>query len=552
MRTTSLVLFLFAAAVPASAQEFEKAKAEFKQAVLAMHETRVATAAAAVAKSDSREAVDVLLDGYGMTANQIKQLWGEKIRWIREADANSDIEWDNGPMGSRPKPSSQNTYGKLLEAQRGGREVEEKIMHVEAVKDKIVEALATFKSDAAVKQLAAKMKNDSSWDRRAGVAEALGRIDHPDAVPSLTQQLGKDSEAGVKVACIDALKAKKAGTPEAVAAISEALKSEFWQVKYAAAVALRTIGAKDGIEPIIEALKGAEGRIKHEFNDALVALTGVDKHGDYATWRAWFDQNKDAVKGGSYQPKPEEKPGGREGGTTTFYGIPIKTKNVVFVLDCSGSMAWDSEWKEGPKEDTPTGGGAAPDDKVGKPEGKRKIDIARWQLRRCLVSLPEGTEFNLIFFSTSFTIMSEKMVKMNSSTRKMALEFVQKLVPEGGTNIFDPMEKAFTFASAGEMKDKLAKGGIDTVFLLTDGMPNQGQITDAAGILAKLKEMNKVKKLVINTIGAFSSNPPVMVQANEKEEGEKLLKQMADDHGGVFLNASNGSPSPKGAGSGKK
>ncbi|MBI2930324.1 MAG: HEAT repeat domain-containing protein [Planctomycetes bacterium] len=521
-------------ATAALAQDFDKAKAEFRHALLSMHETRVRDAAQRIALSDCREAADALLDGYGITAQQIKQLWVEKVRWIREADSNSDIEWETTSQGSRPTERSMAKFLKLTQAQDKGKDVEKRIMRVEAVKRHIVDALATFRGDEAVRELIAKMKGDSSWDRRAGVAEVLGRVDHPAALPALLEQLKRDAEPGVRIACIDGIRSKKSPSPEAVAAVCEQLKHEFWQVKYAAATALQALGSKEAVEPLIEALKQLDGRLKHDVNAALVALTGVDKHGDYATWRSWYDANLDAVAGGTYAPTPDEKPAAERGGTT-FYGIPVKSKNVIFVLDCSGSMMWDSEWSA--PDATPTGSG---EDKYGKPDGHRKIDIARWQLRRCPAQLPDGTEFNLIFFSSSWRIMSEKMVKMSASTRKLALDFVDRLQPEGGTNIYDPLEKAFSFAAAGELKDKPAKSGVDTIFLLTDGMPNSGQISDPSAILSKLRESNRLKKIAINTIGVFSSHAPIPEQANEKEEGERFLKQMADEHGGVFVDASGG------------
>ncbi len=547
-----VIAVLFIAILAPQAQEFEKARAEFKAAVAQMHEVNVRDAAQRVARSDHKDAVDVLLDGYGTTAAQIKMLWAEKVRWIREADANSNIEYETTDQGSRPTAGSTNKFLKLMEAQAKGKEVEQKIMRVEAVKREIVVALGGFKSDASVKQLATKLKADANWDRRAGICEALGIIDHAEAVPMIVEQLRTDKEAPVKVACIDALRTKKARAPEIVALICEQLKNEYWQVKYAAAIALKDAGGRDGIESLIDALGTADGRLKSEFNDVLVALTGVDKHGDHAAWKSWFDQNRDVVKAGTYQPKPEEKPGAvGDRGTTTFYGIPVKSKNVIFVLDCSASMLWESEWKAptdgGGSAPTATGagGGAAPEDKHGKPDSNKKIDILRWQLKRCMAQIPEGTEFNLITYGATVHLMSEKMLKMNESVRKQAIAFVDKIVAEGGTNTFDSLEKAFSMAADGAQNEKLDKKGADTIMLFSDGMPSAGQIQEPGAICAKIRDMNRTKKIIINTVGAFSSNPPAQLQANEKQEGEKFLSQLAQENGGAFVNTAVGDSKPK-------
>jgi len=530
-----LLLLSLVAAATAFAQDEKSAKA-FKEAVLSMDASSVARAAADVAKADGKDAVDTLLDGYGICAMQLKQLWAEKQKWQQEVRKYSsfEVDWSRNPP--IVMAGDVNEYQKWQAATKEAQAVEKKIMSVEAVKREIVTALGTFKSDASVRELVSKLKNDSNWTRRAGIAEALGQIAHAESVPALLDRLKGDSEAGVKVACLDALRAAKAKGADAVAAIGAALKSEYWQVSSAAALALRSLGkdAKDAVEPLIEALKAADGRLKHELNDALVAITGVDKHGDPAAWRAWFEANRESVARGEYKPKAGEAPADQKG-STTFYGIPVKSKNVIFILDRSGSMAEPSEWDIPPDVAT-GGGGAGPDIKK---EGDRKIDIARWQLKRTLATLQDGVMFNLVFYNHEWKIMSESMVKLSTSTRRTAYDFIDKLDPVGGTNIFDPIEKGFTFAGAGE---KVAKGGVDTIFLLTDGLPNSGQVPNADDIVKKVRDMNRAKKLVINTIGVFSTSkgPRPAGAPDEATEGSKFLKTLADENGGMFVSAMKG------------
>src|SRR5213079_96840 len=122
-------------------------------------------------------------------------------------------------------------------------------------------------------------------------------------------------------------------------------------LKISAAHALRAIGSLSAVEPLVDAIANAEGRLKIEFNEVLASLTGVNKHGDAAAWKAWFDANKDAISKGSYSAKSSEPgaPPGRAQTTVTFYGIPVESKSVIFVLDRSGSMMEPSDW-EGSKD----------------------------------------------------------------------------------------------------------------------------------------------------------------------------------------------------------
>lgn len=520
---TSLLIALIAAVL--APEDLEKARADLKKAVVALNHEGVEDAVKRVAGADGKRAVEILLEGYSECAKALKLQWDEKLKVIAE---NQNAE----------------RYDRALD--RKGQAVEVEIRKIEALKRQIVQALAAFRSDGAVQGLIADLKKTGSgdWTRRAGVAEALGQIDHVDAVKALIDVIFKDPEPAVRVAAMDGLRAKNAKSPEAVAVLILMLTHESWQVKSTAVATLQAFDAKEATENFIEALGKNDGRLRMEINDALIRFTGVDKHGDAPTWKAWWDANKEDFKLGIYKPAKGEGAGGQGVPMTTFYGIPVKSKHVVFILDRSGSMKEPSEWEVPP--DVATGPGVPGSDI--KKTGDRKIDIARWQLKKALAMLPDGTEFNLIFYNHQWTSMAETMVKLNPTTRKQATEFIDSLDPAGRTNIYDPLERGLMFAPggmAGEKAPKAApgpgktvatgdrseKGYADTVFLLSDGLPNTGQIPDPDGIIAKVKELNRTRKVTVNTIGVFAAN------GRESEGGGRLMKQLADDSGGIYTSA---------------
>jgi hypothetical protein len=535
---TSLALSLLLSLAPDS--DFEKARTDFKKALADLSVSAVREAADRLASSDQKTAVDALLDGYGTCATLIKSLWGDKIKAIQQKEANAHFRVNMKTNPPTIQQGDEQIYLKYQEAEKASQAVESKIMRIEECKRGIVKALGRFKGEASVKELLKELSGNSNWQKRAGVAEALGQMSHAEIAAALAEAVKKDSEPQVRIAAMDALRELKASAPEVVAAVVEQLKSEYWQVKSTAAAALRALGAREAVEPLIEAMAKNEGRLRQDFADALAGLTGVNKHLDPAAWKAWWDANKEAVLKGAYKPAAGDvaSDDAPKGGTT-FYGIPVTSKNVVFILDRSGSMAEPSEW-EIPK-DVATGGGSKEPPDV-KKEGDRKIDIARWQLKRTLAMLPEGTEFNIIFYSHEWTILSEKMVRLTASTRRTAYEFIDRLDPFGPTNIYDPLEKGLSFASTGAMAEKIAKSGVDTIYFLTDGMPNAGQVPRADDILVKVRDLNKTKKVKIHTVGVFTSpKVPQPAQANEAELGGKFLRQLAEENGGKYTDAGTGS-----------
>jgi hypothetical protein len=529
-----LVALALLGLVPLPDAELDKARADFRKALSDLRPAEVRDAADRLAATNQKAALDALLEGYGKCATGIKALWGDKIKYLTDREANGDFKIDlktNPPSIVR---SDVPKYERYLEADKLSRATEAKIMGIEACKRGIVQAMGKFRSDASVKDLVHEVAAGADWQRRAAAAEALGQIEHKDVLPALIDALKNDKEPAVRVALVEALRAQKNPASEVVAALAAQLQSEFWQLKSAAAFALQALGSKEAIEPLIEALPKNEGRLRADLNEALVGLTGTDKHGDYAAWKSWWAANREAVAKGTWKAAEGEGAGSsRKNATTTFYGIPVESRCVIFVLDRSGSMVEPSDW-EAPKE-TATGAGAEPGGDI-KKAGDRKIDIARWQMKKCIAQMPEGAEFNVIFFSHEFVVLSDKMLRISATTRKQAFEWIDKLDPFGGTNTFDALEKALSYASTGTAGEKLQKGGVDTIFLMTDGLPNSGQVPEAKDIVVRIRELNKIRKVKIHTVGVFtvSSGANAKQELKEKEEGTKFLKQLADENGGRF------------------
>jgi hypothetical protein len=185
-----------------------------------------------------------------------------------------------------------------------------------------------------------------------------------------------------------------------------------------------------------------------------------------------------------------------------FAGIELTGKRVVFLVDMSGSM-------ELVDPDT-----AAPLKWQGVREAVAKI----------MNSLPDLEKFQIILFAerTFFPfgddgrwIDFDAKTSVDSATKALA-----KTRPEGGTNMYTAFEAAF----------RLRGSGLDTIYLLSDGLPNVGEpLTEAQAASLKETEKGEIlgkhirKKLKeiwnrpgagrarvrINSIGFFYESPDV-------------------------------------------
>lgn len=113
-------------------------------------------------------------------------------------------------------------------------------------------------------------------------------------------------------------------------------------------------------------------------------------------------------------------------------------KDIVFVLDTSGSMA---------------------------DEGK--MEKARSALLFGVKALREGDRFNVINFAGEEHLMESRLTPASTAGKRRGEEFVQKLRPNGGTNINDALRAALRQFDSSDRPKLLV--------FMTDGLPTVGE-----------------------------------------------------------------------------
>uniref|UniRef100_A0A2R9C106 Inter-alpha-trypsin inhibitor heavy chain 4 n=1 Tax=Pan paniscus TaxID=9597 RepID=A0A2R9C106_PANPA len=147
-----------------------------------------------------------------------------------------------------------------------------------------------------------------------------------------------------------------------------------------------------------------------------------------------------AVSGGSIQI---------ENGYFVHYfapeGLTTMPKNVVFVIDKSGSMSG------------------------------RKIQQTREALIKILDDLSPRDQFNLIVFSTEATQWRPSLVPASAENVNKARSFAAGIQALGGTNINDAMLMAVQLLDSSNQEEQLPEGSVSLIILLTDGDPTVGE-----------------------------------------------------------------------------
>ena len=180
--------------------------------------------------------------------------------------------------------------------------------------------------------------------------------------------------------------------------------------------------------------------------------------------------------------------------------IPVMPKDIVFVLDASGSMRGE------------------------------KMEQARKGLQLCLEQLQPKDRFEIIRFSTEAESLFGETVPADGSRLAKAGEYISSLEPIGGTNMEEALGQVLHLAKA----SAAAKRPLYVV-LITDGKPTIGETDDVTLVDKFLKENDLHTRIF--TIGIGSElNARLLDRLTDKTRGfrtyvyagEKLDLKLAD------------------------
>jgi len=373
----------------------------------------------------------------------------------------------------------------------------------------------------------------------AGSAEALrGRVPavrvaglRAAPLDALRGVLHDDDDARVRMHALGAMLAKPVG--EVAPDVIRALGDGAWNVRAIAIEACVRGGLVEAVGAMIDAREREKGRLEGDLDEALHRLTGVEFLGDLAMARKWWEANRERVEGEAAardgtavigSPWGWERPAaaaaaaaGEERETSAFYGIPIVSRRMLFVIDISKSMESAAEARPGPT----TGRKSA----YPAPKDDTKIEIAKWQLHRAIEALPDDAVFNVIVYSESYSAWSDGMEGASKRNKAKAHRYVDALTPNGVTNLADPLDEAFDRAGLPVLAEwkKQREMAVDTIFLLSDGDPNRGRIARLDDLLADVAARNPPGLVTIHCVGIGES------------AGSSFLQELARQNRGRYV-----------------
>jgi len=169
----------------------------------------------------------------------------------------------------------------------------------------------------------------------------------------------------------------------------------------------------------------------------------------------------------------------------------IVNKDIVFVLDTSGSMA-----EEG------------------------KIEKARKALLFGVRTLRDGDRFNIISFAGEEHLMERSLIAADGGGKRRGEEFINRLQPSGGTNINDSLSAS--------LKQFEQNNRPKMLVFMTDGNPTIGE-TRIEKIISNLKTEKKVEVRIFPFGFGYDVNTTLLDRLGSENDGLSDYVQPKED-----------------------
>jgi hypothetical protein len=228
--------------------------------------------------------------------------------------------------------------------------------------------------------------------------------------------------------------------------------------------ALTRIDSLPAIGGLIGLLADVDGEAQADAIKYLTAVSNQAFGNNQPAWAKWWEENREHF---SIPPAAARTLAAAEKvspGVTTYYGLPVYARRIVFIMDTSRSM-----------------------------QGMR-LQLAKRELVKVIERLQPRDQFAVLVFDNDVRLWQKKLVAADDAAKKKAAQFVNNQDTHPLTASYDALEAALQFDA-------------EAIFFLTDGAPFGGKVTAPAQIVELITQLNRYRRESIYSIGIGAGLP---------------------------------------------
>ncbi len=320
---------------------------------------------------------------------------------------------------------------------------------------------------------------------------ALTALRHVDAFAAHDRAIEAIGDPAEGVRCAALLVVGTFTEQEALTLSTRALLDSSDRVRTVAIQNLERIRSRASVTALIDQLgREPRSRLKCALLCFLRESSGLDHGSDLAAWRAWADTLQGPWStGGASASAPT-----RGDTHVKLAGFELVSDRVTFLIDLSGSM-WDTD-----------------------AGGRTRKELVDAQLRTCLESLPGEALFNVIPYTRTANPFEKRLVRATRENVARAAAWFEKRNERGPGNVFDAALLA------------LEDPDVDTLVVLTDGVPTGGRRWNMDLMVELLVERNRFRQVAFDSllVEAPKSHRRAWADLAERTGGRSLAIEAGD------------------------
>ncbi len=237
---------------------------------------------------------------------------------------------------------------------------------------------------------------------------------------------------------------------------------------------------------------------------ALRRLTGAlePAEPDALAWRRFWEAEQHRLVLPDCPALSDDRAATRGG----FFGIPVAGREIAFVIDISGSMGETTQVQ----------------DRDGEHRISR-LELARREMLRAVQTLDPTARYHLFTFAGQALVWNHVPVPPNAESHRQLANCLAHIEANDSTDLHAAI--AAIFEAAGDPQDPEAAKAprIDEVFLLSDGEPSTGEVTDPEVLLELVERANAMRGIRFHCVHLGGGG------------GAALLGELARRNDGVFV-----------------
>jgi HEAT repeat protein len=301
---------------------------------------------------------------------------------------------------------------------------------------------------------------------RGAALQALAAVDLLEAQPRIVERLS-DRDGALRCAAL--LAAARLTEAECQSLSERGLEDAEPRVRAQAIENLEKLASRAAILALVHRIEIEKSqRLRFGILAWLRARSGLDLGFDGAGWREWAQKVEGKLATGESRGVRLLPAGATK---ASFAGLSLVSDHVCFLVDFSGST-WQT--------------------KVGE---KTRKEILDEKLRAALEALPAGTRFNVIPYTNEAIPWEKGLVAADKGNVRRALEFFERCRQSGRGNFYDAAMVA------------LQDPDVDTLVVLTDGVPTGGHRWNLELMVELLVERVRYRKVAIDSVLVDAPKP---------------------------------------------